>query len=104
MALAASRHSWKQLNRSWVYRADASRCLCAVDRDTGRRDHHTLSQNTATAALSLRIYSSEDCPLCDGLKDKLEALRERGKFQQDIWANMEIEVRPFPQAAQVFNR
>ena len=52
------------------------------------RDRHI-----ATAALSLRVYSAEDCPLCDGLKDKLEALRERGKFQQDMWSNMQIEVR-----------
>lgn len=98
MALAASRQGWKQLHSSWARRSDVSRCLCAAGpRELHHNGHAVLfrarPRHIATAALSLRVYSSADCPLCDGLKEKLEALRERGKFQQDIWSNMRIEVR-----------
>jgi hypothetical protein len=93
MALATSRLSWKQIHRSWICRADVSRCLHAVDRHREWQGAGTSSRHAATAALSLRIYSSEECPLCDGLKEKLDALRERAKFQLDIWANMQVEVR-----------
>lgn len=96
MALVASRHGWKHIQRSWMYKGDISRSLCAVSRrevDAGMYKKVPCRQ-ISTAALSLRIYSSEDCPLCDGLKEKLEALRERAQFQPDMWANMQVEVRP----------
>lgn len=44
------------------------------------------------AGLNVKLFSAQDCPLCDGLKDKLEALRQRSQFQQDFWTGLSIEV------------
>eukprot|EP00892_Ulva_mutabilis_P009007 jgi/Ulvmu1/6479/UM003_0110.1 len=53
----------------------------------------TSARRLATrAGLNFKIFSAQDCPLCDGLKDKLEALQQRSQFQEDFWTGMQIEV------------
>ncbi|KAL4450541.1 hypothetical protein ABPG77_000897 [Micractinium sp. CCAP 211/92] len=41
----------------------------------------------------LIIYSKEGCHLCDGLKEKLEALLERAEFLPSVLSAAELEVR-----------
>ncbi|PSC67204.1 glutaredoxin 2 [Micractinium conductrix] len=41
----------------------------------------------------LIVYSKEGCHLCDGLKDKLEALLERAAFMPSAFSTAELEVR-----------
>ncbi|EFN50806.1 hypothetical protein CHLNCDRAFT_33349 [Chlorella variabilis] len=43
--------------------------------------------------LKLIVYSSEGCHLCDGLKEKLEALLERAQFLPCALSGAELEVR-----------
>lgn len=59
-----------------------------------RPDRHRCPSRyvVSRAGLNFKIYSAEDCPLCDGLKDKLEALKQRSQFQEDFWTGMTIEV------------
>lgn len=57
-----------------------------------RHDNRSVRCFVDGAALNVKIFSAQNCPLCDGLKEKLEALRQRSQFQEDIWTGMQIEV------------
>ena len=47
-----------------------------------------------TVPLKLIIYSKQDCPLCDKLKEKLDAIVDRASFvPTSVMRNVEIEVR-----------
>lgn len=47
-----------------------------------------------TRAFKLIVYSKDECPLCDKLKEKLMALKERDDFlPSSILYNAEIDVR-----------
>ena len=39
------------------------------------------------------IYSKDDCPLCDGLKDKISGILDRAPFTGSALNGFEIEVR-----------
>ncbi|KAI8107362.1 hypothetical protein M9434_004296 [Picochlorum sp. BPE23] len=39
------------------------------------------------------IYSKDDCPLCDGLKDKVSGILDRAPFTGSALNGFEIEVR-----------
>lgn len=49
--------------------------------------------DAASATFKLIVYSKEDCPLCDKLKEKLEAMRDRAEFLPSILTGVELEVR-----------
>lgn len=39
------------------------------------------------------LYTKPDCPLCDGLKDKLQALIDRAAFMPSFLTGASLEVR-----------
>ncbi|GBF90028.1 hypothetical protein Rsub_02735 [Raphidocelis subcapitata] len=45
------------------------------------------------AAQRLVLYTKPDCPLCDGLKDKLTALIDRAAFVPSALTDAQLEVR-----------
>ena len=47
----------------------------------------------ATAPFKLIVYSKQDCPLCDKLKEKLEAIMDRAEFLPSMFSGVELEVR-----------
>ncbi|KAL4439702.1 hypothetical protein ABPG75_002703 [Micractinium tetrahymenae] len=51
------------------------------------------SSGSADQPWRLIIYSKEGCHLCDGLKDKVEALLERAEFLPSVLSAAELEVR-----------
>eukprot|EP00775_Hariotina_reticulata_P013792 gene13792-13913_t len=42
---------------------------------------------------SFILYTKPDCPLCDGLKDKLQALIDRAQFMPSFLSGSSLEVR-----------
>jgi len=57
----------------------------------------SLSGGVVTAAapapFKLVVYSKEDCPLCDKLKEKLESIMDRAAFMPSVLSGVELEVR-----------
>jgi hypothetical protein len=45
------------------------------------------------APFKLVLYSKQDCPLCDKLKEKLGALMDRAAFMPSLLSGVELEVR-----------
>ncbi|KAL4544539.1 hypothetical protein Ndes2526B_g00500 [Nannochloris sp. 'desiccata'] len=59
-----------------------------------RRVAITAAGDGATASsFKLIVYSKEDCPLCDKLKEKLEAILDRAAFMPSILSDVELEIR-----------
>lgn len=48
---------------------------------------------TKAGKFKLIIYSKPDCPLCDGLKEKVSGLLRRAEFQQSLLSGAKLEVR-----------
>jgi glutaredoxin len=48
---------------------------------------------TTAGSFKLIVYSKEDCPLCDKLKEKLEAIIDRSTFMPSILSGVELEIR-----------
>jgi glutaredoxin len=48
---------------------------------------------TDTTSFTLIVYSKQNCPLCDKLKEKLEAIMDRAAFMPSILSNAELEIR-----------
>jgi len=48
---------------------------------------------TTAGSFKLIVYSKEDCPLCDKLKEKLEAIKDRAAFVPSVLSDVEIEIR-----------
>lgn len=47
----------------------------------------------APAPFKLVVYSKADCPLCDKLKEKLDAIQARAAFAPSVLAGVAVEVR-----------
>eukprot|EP00873_Tetraselmis_striata_P025193 jgi/Tetstr1/445457/TSEL_033236.t1 len=47
----------------------------------------------ASAGLRLIVYTKPDCPLCDGLKEKLDALVSQGQFMPTTFSAATIEMQ-----------
>lgn len=62
---------------------------------SARRCCHASDNGEASTAGSFKliVYSKQECPLCDKLKDKLEALIGRAAFSASPLANAQLEVR-----------
>jgi hypothetical protein len=39
------------------------------------------------------VYSKDDCPLCDGLKDKISGILDRAQFTGSVLKDYNIEIR-----------
>lgn len=39
------------------------------------------------------VFTKPECPLCEGLVDKLKAIRMKAEFQPGFWSGMETTVR-----------
>ncbi len=80
------------LKHAYTFTANAP-----ADQRLGSRRRFTAAAaagDGATAApFKLIVYSKEDCPLCDKLKEKLEALMDRAAFMPSVLSNVELEVR-----------
>eukprot|EP01025_Chloroclados_australasicus_P017349 TRINITY_DN18826_c0_g1_i5.p2 TRINITY_DN18826_c0_g1~~TRINITY_DN18826_c0_g1_i5.p2 ORF type:complete len:150 (-),score=16.94 TRINITY_DN18826_c0_g1_i5:446-895(-) len=44
------------------------------------------------AALKLRLYTSSNCPLCEGLHSKVQAVIAKAEFMPSIWTDASLEV------------
>eukprot|EP00878_Enallax_costatus_P009143 GHUV01009557.1.p1 GENE.GHUV01009557.1~~GHUV01009557.1.p1 ORF type:complete len:148 (+),score=40.88 GHUV01009557.1:322-765(+) len=58
--------------------------------------HSRPSRRTSLACCSqhnFRLYTKPDCPLCDGLKDKLQGLIDRAEFMPSFLTGATLEVR-----------
>lgn len=65
---------------------------------SGRFSRSTAGLPNCSLAASLSeqkiiIYSKDDCPLCDGLKDKVSGILDRAPFTGSALNGFEIEVR-----------
>ena len=49
---------------------------------------------TVCRAVGLRLYTKPNCPLCDGLQEKLTAVRSKAAFTGGFWAAVDVEVWP----------
>lgn len=58
--------------------------ICSLSDDNG---------GGPSAPFRLIIYSKDNCPLCIGLKEKVEALIERAAFVPSILSKADLEVR-----------
>ncbi len=71
------------------------------DQQLGSRHRFTTITTTAAAgdgggtagSFKLIVYSKEDCPLCDKLKEKLDAIVDRAAFMPSILSDVELEIR-----------
>lgn len=43
-------------------------------------------------ALRVQLLTRPDCPLCDGMADKLAALVSKANFEAGLWTNAEVQV------------
>jgi len=50
-------------------------------------------ENGPMPSFKLIIYSKDDCPLCDKLKEKLGAIMDRAGFTPSVLRGVELEVR-----------
>lgn len=79
--------------------------LPGVYSQAGRHTRHRLrtcssssngavpSHNVQYGSFKLIIYSKADCPLCDGLKEKLKGLLQRAEFQPSLLSGAKLETR-----------
>ena len=45
--------------------------------------------------MALHVVVQSECPLCDGVVRKLEAIQSKARFSgNDFWASMSYQVRP----------
>ena len=72
----------------------------SIDQPLGfRRRATTISasgdggKGAGASSFKLIVYSKEDCPLCDKLKEKLDALVDRAAYMPSILSDAEIEIR-----------
>lgn len=67
------------------------RCRAPVTR---RLQHRAASQATPeSGSFRLFLYSKDDCPLCDGLHEKLDAVLDRAQVVPSALSGATLEVR-----------
>lgn len=63
-----------------------------VVRISGRVQASNVARNRP-GRLGLVLYSKPDCSLCDGMKEKLEAVMDASHFTSGLLSNVDLEVR-----------
>jgi hypothetical protein len=57
------------------------------------RTHRTVSAAAEADTQTIIIYTKETCPLCDGLKDKVQAILDRAPFTGSALQGYRIQAR-----------
>lgn len=83
-----------QFRGSRVLAFPAEQGLTAHARRYGWRPQCSASDASPAATFKLVLYSKQDCPLCDKLKEKLGACIDRAAFMPaSVLAGIDLEVR-----------